>query len=245
MSAQVDTSTLPKLNPKSKHLKRIVAVGFNETDLAGVVSDRGVAVKVPILFKPDDTENVLNAILGRPIPSRRPSTTRKPTTTKPTNEIRCLFVGDLYNFGSDDYSVHQVGFAVLYAEDADGIQRGKKKEPKQVLKCLFVGDLYNFGKNVEKYVDEAELISSVGYDFLDLEDANAAAGLWAYGYTTFSAFPDLSNFTSIYSKFLEKLEKMQFTDTASPVPTSNAIEAVNNIPVDDIRANCIVFFSAQ
>ncbi|KHJ95419.1 hypothetical protein OESDEN_04634 [Oesophagostomum dentatum] len=196
---RVDTSTLPKLNPRSKHLKRIVAVGFNETDLTEVVGDRGVAVKVPIMFKLDDTLNVLDAILGRPIPSRRPSTTQKPTTTK----------------------------------------------PKQVLKCLFVGDLYNFGKNVEKYVNEAELINSVGYDFLESDDANTTAGLWAYGYTTFPASPDLGKFTGIYGKFVEELEKMQFTDIDSPMSTSKAIEAVNSIPVDDTRANCLVFFSAQ
>ncbi|KHJ88169.1 hypothetical protein OESDEN_12040 [Oesophagostomum dentatum] len=118
-------------------------------------------------------------------------------------------------------------------------------EPKKNLKCLFIGDLYNFGKDKDKYLDEAEFINSVGYDFLGLTEVNSTAGLWAYGYTTFPASPDLSKFTGNYDKFLEELEKMQFTDVTDAMTTTRAIGVLNNLPDGDSRVNCLVFFSAQ
>ncbi|KAL6736482.1 hypothetical protein Aduo_006832 [Ancylostoma duodenale] len=64
-SAQKDTKKLPKLEPKSKDWKRIIAVGFNDTDLNNVVDkEKGVAVRVPYNFSMTDVKNVIDALLA-------------------------------------------------------------------------------------------------------------------------------------------------------------------------------------
>ncbi|KHJ95418.1 hypothetical protein OESDEN_04633 [Oesophagostomum dentatum] len=126
ISAQVDTRTLPKLNPKNKQLKRIVAVGFNKTDLIEVVGERGVSVSVPISFKTADIESVVNAILGRYIPTRRPSTTPVPSSTMPREVLKCLFVGDLYNYGKDvDKYANEIRFVDSIGRDYFGLEEAK------------------------------------------------------------------------------------------------------------------------
>ncbi|EYB92508.1 hypothetical protein Y032_0193g1400 [Ancylostoma ceylanicum] len=84
-SAQQDTKTLPQLNPQNMHLKRIVAVGFNGTDLTKVVPPGGVAVSVKYDYADEDVENVMDAIFGRKVVST--TTTSKPTQ-KPSTSIR-------------------------------------------------------------------------------------------------------------------------------------------------------------
>ncbi|EYC44162.1 hypothetical protein Y032_0470g2030 [Ancylostoma ceylanicum] len=64
ISAQKDTENLPKLEPKSKEWKRIIAVGFDGTDLTNVIDkDRGAAVSVPYNFSEDDVKKVIDALL--------------------------------------------------------------------------------------------------------------------------------------------------------------------------------------
>ncbi|RCN37082.1 hypothetical protein ANCCAN_17012, partial [Ancylostoma caninum] len=68
-SAQHDTSTLPQLepNPSKSAFQRIVAIGFNETDLRHiVVPPRGVALSIPVQYMRWDLEAVVNAILKKP-----------------------------------------------------------------------------------------------------------------------------------------------------------------------------------
>ncbi|RCN37081.1 hypothetical protein ANCCAN_17011, partial [Ancylostoma caninum] len=68
-SAQQDTSTLPRLdpNPSRSAFQRIVAIGFNETDLQHiVVPPRGVALSIPLYYMGRDLEAVVNAILKKP-----------------------------------------------------------------------------------------------------------------------------------------------------------------------------------
>ncbi|KHJ85047.1 hypothetical protein OESDEN_15232 [Oesophagostomum dentatum] len=64
-SAQNNTQTLPALNPQNKEIKRIVAVGYDSTDLSKVVGSRGVAVSVPFYWKDSHAQTILNAILGK------------------------------------------------------------------------------------------------------------------------------------------------------------------------------------
>ncbi|KHJ77782.1 hypothetical protein OESDEN_22598 [Oesophagostomum dentatum] len=81
-SAQKNTQLLTPINPINKEIKRIVAVGYDSTDLSKVVGTRGVAVSVPYYWKDSDVENVVKAIQGtyKP-PTPKPSTTPRPTTT--------------------------------------------------------------------------------------------------------------------------------------------------------------------
>ncbi|EYC44158.1 hypothetical protein Y032_0470g2028 [Ancylostoma ceylanicum] len=59
-----DTEKLPKLQPKSKEWERIVAVGFDDTDLTNVTDkDRGVVVSIPYNFSEDDVKKVIDALL--------------------------------------------------------------------------------------------------------------------------------------------------------------------------------------
>ncbi|ETN83759.1 hypothetical protein NECAME_17350 [Necator americanus] len=62
-SAQNNTKDLPPLKPP-KDWKRIVAVGFDDTNLTNVVEPpRGVAVSVPYWFKKENVEEVVEAVL--------------------------------------------------------------------------------------------------------------------------------------------------------------------------------------
>ncbi|EYC06572.1 hypothetical protein Y032_0075g967 [Ancylostoma ceylanicum] len=68
-SAQEDTSTLPQLdpNPSKSAFRRIVAIGFNDTDLQHVVvQPRGVALSIPMEYMGEDIKAVVNAILKKP-----------------------------------------------------------------------------------------------------------------------------------------------------------------------------------
>ncbi|KAL6736461.1 hypothetical protein Aduo_006814 [Ancylostoma duodenale] len=106
-SARQDTQSLPKLNPQNKKFKRIVAVGYNNTDLSGVVGSRGVAVSVPYHYFDSDVATIIDAIMGRPVTKTTPRTvpTRGPTTTTKlppsADKSKCLLVGDMYNFGRE------------------------------------------------------------------------------------------------------------------------------------------------
>ncbi|VDM69034.1 unnamed protein product [Strongylus vulgaris] len=63
-AAPQDTKPLPILDPYS-NIKRIVVVGFNDTELQYAAGERGVAVSVPYHYVDDDIFNVLDAINGR------------------------------------------------------------------------------------------------------------------------------------------------------------------------------------
>ncbi|KHJ88948.1 hypothetical protein OESDEN_11247 [Oesophagostomum dentatum] len=82
-SSQKNTDTLPRLAPKNKEIKRIVAVALNNTNLAKVVGDRGVALRVPDYYLDSDVERVLKAILRKHKPTPTPTirTTPELTTT--------------------------------------------------------------------------------------------------------------------------------------------------------------------
>ncbi|VDK59520.1 unnamed protein product [Cylicostephanus goldi] len=95
-----------------------------------------------------------------------------------------------------------------------------------------VGDLYSFGaKDDDKYMDEADFIDALGYDFFD-RSSKQMAGVWAYGYTTFPKSPDLGKITANRSVFRSELSKM------------HAISTINKM-AEDSRVNCLVFFSAS
>ncbi|RCN33727.1 hypothetical protein ANCCAN_20430 [Ancylostoma caninum] len=84
-SAQQNTGVLPQLNPQNMNLKRIVAVGFNSTDLSKVVPPGGVAVSVKYDYVDEDVENVMDAIFGREVHS---TTTTPRRTHEPSTSIR-------------------------------------------------------------------------------------------------------------------------------------------------------------
>ncbi|KAL6744167.1 hypothetical protein Aduo_017128 [Ancylostoma duodenale] len=68
-SAQQDTSKLPQLNPSPSKsaFQRIVAIGFNETDLQHVVvPPRGVALSISVQYMGWELEALVNAILKKP-----------------------------------------------------------------------------------------------------------------------------------------------------------------------------------
>ncbi|RCN51838.1 hypothetical protein ANCCAN_01926 [Ancylostoma caninum] len=130
-SARQDTQSLPKLDPQNKKFKRIVAVGYNNTDLSGVVGSRGVAVSVPYHYLDGDVATVLDAIMGRPVTKTTPKTvpTPRPTTSTevpPMDKSKCLLVGDLYNFGREDEKydieadlISKIGYDFLLGSDGD------------------------------------------------------------------------------------------------------------------------------
>ncbi|RCN51840.1 hypothetical protein ANCCAN_01928 [Ancylostoma caninum] len=99
-SSTKSTSGLPKINPQYLRLEKIVAVGLNDAWLRDLVPSNGIVVSVPKHFLDDDVALIVNAIMRRP--TTRTSTTRRPTTTTPARKIpKCLFTGDLYNYGED------------------------------------------------------------------------------------------------------------------------------------------------
>ncbi|KAL6736458.1 hypothetical protein Aduo_006811 [Ancylostoma duodenale] len=130
-SARQDTQLLPELDPQNKKLKRIVAVGYNNTDLSGVVGSRGVAISVPYYYLDSDVTSVVDAIMGRPVTrtTLRTNPTRGPTTTTKvpsSNAPKCLVVGDLYNFDreAEKYEVEadlidRIGYDFLLASHGD------------------------------------------------------------------------------------------------------------------------------
>ncbi|EYC06857.1 hypothetical protein Y032_0073g738 [Ancylostoma ceylanicum] len=64
ISAEKNAQQLPKLNPGHMQLEKIVAVGFNNTDLTSILPpSNGVAVRVPLYFRDEHVTNVVNAIL--------------------------------------------------------------------------------------------------------------------------------------------------------------------------------------
>ncbi|KAK6058534.1 hypothetical protein COOONC_03897 [Cooperia oncophora] len=63
-SAQLDTNGLPELTPTlAPGETTIVAVGFDATDLTGIVKQKGIAVSVPYAFTTEDVDSVVNAVL--------------------------------------------------------------------------------------------------------------------------------------------------------------------------------------
>ncbi|VDM69450.1 unnamed protein product [Strongylus vulgaris] len=116
-TAQVNTKELPKINPKNEAIKTIVAVGLNGTDPIDLVPAGAKAVSVPYHYLDEDVTKIVRAIVDdKPWTTRGPTTTgttRGPTTTRTTRKItttkpkppeglKCLVVGDLYNFAKDE-----------------------------------------------------------------------------------------------------------------------------------------------
>ncbi|KAK6057629.1 hypothetical protein COOONC_04853 [Cooperia oncophora] len=63
-SAQLDTNGLPELTPTlAPGETTIVAVGFDATDLRGIVKQKGVAISVPYAFTKGDVQNVVSVVL--------------------------------------------------------------------------------------------------------------------------------------------------------------------------------------
>ncbi|RCN29349.1 hypothetical protein ANCCAN_24894 [Ancylostoma caninum] len=63
ISAQQDTSDLPHFKPKDC-LKKVIAVGFNGTDLGKVVENvTGEAISISYNFSEHDARNVIDALL--------------------------------------------------------------------------------------------------------------------------------------------------------------------------------------
>ncbi|EPB75626.1 hypothetical protein ANCCEY_05262 [Ancylostoma ceylanicum] len=189
-SARQDTYSLPKLDPANNKFKRIVAVGYNNTDLSGVVGSRGVAIKVPYYYLDGDVSTVIDAIMGREIKTTTPWTvpprttrrtvpTREPTTT--TTEATTT-----------------------------------KVRPSSAWKCLMVGDMTNLGPDPDRYDAEANLIGKLAYDFL--HDSDGELALWAYGNTEFSKTVNdsLKTMYKTYEEFSRALNKMDYTKVANP-----------------------------
>nr|CDJ81006.1 unnamed protein product [Haemonchus contortus] len=65
ISAQHDTSGCAVLNPDLASDRTIVGIGFNETDLSGIIGDQDRALKVPFEFTKKNVENVVDAVLSR------------------------------------------------------------------------------------------------------------------------------------------------------------------------------------
>uniref|UniRef100_W6NDU8 Uncharacterized protein n=1 Tax=Haemonchus contortus TaxID=6289 RepID=W6NDU8_HAECO len=65
ISAQYDTSGCSVLNPNLGSDRTIVGIGFNETDLSGIIGDQDRALKIPFKFTQKDVENVVDAVLSR------------------------------------------------------------------------------------------------------------------------------------------------------------------------------------
>ncbi|VDO21698.1 unnamed protein product [Haemonchus placei] len=63
-TGEKDTAGLPVLTPMLAPSAKIVAVGFNDTDLTGIVKMNGTAVSVPYAFSTDDVQSVVQAVLS-------------------------------------------------------------------------------------------------------------------------------------------------------------------------------------
>ncbi|CAJ0604960.1 unnamed protein product [Cylicocyclus nassatus] len=195
-SAQNGTA-LPILNPQPA-IRRIV--GADLTWIAG----RGIAMTVPYYWLDIDIRYVLNAIMGR----------YQPTTTTKTTE-----------------------------RSTTGTQQSTTTTQDE-LKCLFVGDLYNFGNYSSSYLDEASFIYEIATDYFSDKSTITNGGLWAYGYSAFPQSPDLNKINNNFTAFSSDIQNMKYHQTDNPMTPARAIEIINNLPANDKRVNCIVFFCA-
>ncbi|VDK74734.1 unnamed protein product, partial [Cylicostephanus goldi] len=176
--------------------------GVTGTNPADIVPAGGKFLSVPHHYLDEDVKKIVKAITDG-----KPWTTKKPTTTKPTTR--------------------------------------RTTTPKPLdLKCLMVGDLYNFGSDEERYLDEAEFLSQLSYDFFESTTVKPMAGLWAYGHTTFPESPDLSSITANRSVFEKQLRGMLYRRKSNASTTAYAIEVINKM-LEDSRMNCLVFLAAS
>ncbi|ETN74995.1 hypothetical protein NECAME_12582 [Necator americanus] len=225
-TAKQDTTQLPKLNPINMGLERIVAIGFNSTDLNGIIADNGVALSVPYHYLEDDVNLIIDAILGR----YKLTTTSDPPTTTTTKK-------------PSDISTPKVPSTTTTT--AKKSTTTAKPAPIRH-DCLFVGDLYNYGDNVDSYDLEGDLIHKVGHDLFD-RSPHSSIGLWAYGYTNFSKSVEtsLEKMRGKLDDFVNDLRLMEYFKIQDPLTTVNAIEKLNEAQDPKGRANCLVFFSAK
>ncbi|RCN51836.1 hypothetical protein ANCCAN_01924 [Ancylostoma caninum] len=99
-----NANELPKLELEKLKLEKIIAVGLDNANLDALLPSNGIAVSVPKHFVDSHVNQIVNAIVKKPVPvtTTKPVTTRRPTPTVPTEITpECLIVGDLYNFGDD------------------------------------------------------------------------------------------------------------------------------------------------
>ncbi|KIH56611.1 hypothetical protein ANCDUO_13208 [Ancylostoma duodenale] len=113
-TAKQDLSYLPYLNPVYLPLEVVVAVGLNDTDFSSRLNQEiGIPVSVPIHYVDKDVKAIVDAITEKEKPSPKPTTPAPTTTTEPPpskDAIRCLFTGDLYNYGHNDEDYELVRF---------------------------------------------------------------------------------------------------------------------------------------
>ncbi|RCN51829.1 hypothetical protein ANCCAN_01917 [Ancylostoma caninum] len=135
-------------------IEKVVAVGFNDTDLSNVVPENGKFVSVPYDYSDAHVADVMNAIIGK---STKRTTTRKTTTprSKTTSRKRST------------------------RPPASTSPVPEMKEPH----CVFAGDLLNFGSDTEFYEKEKQFIIDIGKNIFG-KASNTKAGMWVYGYTS-------------------------------------------------------------
>ncbi|KHJ79130.1 hypothetical protein OESDEN_21232 [Oesophagostomum dentatum] len=64
LTAQINTKSLPKLNPRNKEMEKIVVVGLNGTSPKNILPENGAMATVPYYFTEKDINNVVNLIIG-------------------------------------------------------------------------------------------------------------------------------------------------------------------------------------
>ncbi|KAK6739140.1 hypothetical protein RB195_020919 [Necator americanus] len=128
-SAQPDSENLPRLDPKNMNIDRIVAIGFNSTDLSYITAKNAVALSIPYEYNSAHVDAVIKAIkittkktskVNSPASPRRQTTRRQISTREvpDINEPHCVYAGDLLNFGND---------TILYEKERDFIIKIGKK----------------------------------------------------------------------------------------------------------------------
>ncbi|EPB66344.1 hypothetical protein ANCCEY_14565 [Ancylostoma ceylanicum] len=242
-TAEQDTKTLPQLNPQNMHLKRIVAVGFNGTDLTKVVPPGGVAVSVKYDYADEDVENVMDAIFGRKVvsttttskPTQKPSTSIRPTET--TTEM----------YGTSTSATATATEEPMTTPTNEVVTRETTVATPSTTLTPGVTTITTIElTTTESTPEEVDFIAEISYDLFQNQDISSM-GLWLYGNTRKFASLEgsLNNMRSSYQLFINDLYDVEYNLIEKPLSTGKAIETLNNLVDDRNLVNCLIFFSAQ
>ncbi|KAL6736470.1 hypothetical protein Aduo_006820 [Ancylostoma duodenale] len=221
-SAQQNPQGLPRLNPKKMKLEKVVAVGFNDTDLSNVIPENGKSVSVPFDYGDAHVADVMNAIIGR---STKRTTTRR-TTTRRTTTAKTKTTSNKSSTKAP----------------ASTSPVPEMHEPH----CVFAGDLLNFGNDTDFYEKEKQFIINIGSSIFE-KASSTKAGMWVYGYTSGprGLKSTFENMTRSIDDFVRDVNaKMKYEALDKPNLTNKGVIAnLNNASDKNRNANCLVLFS--
>ncbi|KAK5966245.1 hypothetical protein GCK32_005419 [Trichostrongylus colubriformis] len=260
-----DTTALPALLP-TRLDARVVAVGFDATDLTGIVKENGVAVSVPYDFTSQDVQNVVNAVLMSSVSS---------TTTLPSTVITTLTssttqgsstVTSTTAMPSSTTSPMPSSTTTVVASTTAG-STSTTAVPSTTTPTTSTTTVSTSTSNPSTTITSTALTPTttsspstttsqekyfIGNTSRSIFESPAqfSAGLSVYGYVD-EPFPNagLNDMKTSYQQFSNLLtSKMIIKEDDYDLTTDDAINSLNSSPringgIDGI--NCVIFFSAQ